>query len=112
MKALWDYLDEVSKSGVKQKSVDLYRRDLGLFGLYLLKEKKKDFPEATKEDIEEYLLMRKKKRSASVHYGSFTRIRSFYEYLVKKGIVAENPAAAIKALEGSSVHHMRSRWMQ
>lgn len=112
MKELWDYLDEVSKSGVNQRTVDMYRRDLGLFGLYLLKEKKKDFPKATREDIEAYLLMRKIKRSDSSYYGSFTRIRAFYEYLVKKGILAENPAASVKAREGSSVLNMKSRWMK
>jgi len=103
MKELWDYLDEVSKSGVKQRSVDLYRRDLGLFGLFLLKKKKKGFCEAMRDDIEEYLSQRKAERSGSAYYSSFTRIRAFYESLVKKGVIAENPAGSIKDVYASSL---------
>ncbi len=102
MKALWNYLESLSKGGARPRSVDTYRKELGLFAEFLLRERKKDLLEADTEDVEAYLKKRKPVLSAWSFYNCFGRIRGLYRYLEKEGLISKNPAVPIKSIKTPS----------
>jgi site-specific recombinase XerD len=95
MKELWLYLDHLSNTGRRFSTVDIYRRDLGLFVDFLFRNEKKKPLQASTEDIEAFLSTTRSRLCEACYYNRFNRIWNLYNFFQKEGLVAENPVFAI-----------------
>ncbi len=91
-----DYLSQ--EKSMAATSLSAYSGDLKEFLSYLSEKKGKDVEEATNADVVAYLLTLKGSgRSGATLNRKLASIRSFYHFLMHKGVIAEDPTLNIKS---------------
>ncbi len=81
-----------------RNSLDAYRRDIRAFGRFLEEKSIENPNEATDSTIIAYVLqMKKEGRSTATINRKIASVRAFYNFLLKRGDVSENPVKKIKA---------------
>ena len=90
-----EYLTDVKKSSTN--TVQSYRRDLNKMSRYLEDNGVTDPKEVTQTNLRSYVLyMENEKMSSATVSRSVASIRSFFIYLLEKGIISGNPTEGIK----------------
>lgn len=91
-----DYLSQ--EKSMAATSLSAYSGDLKEFLSYLSEKKGKDVEEATNADVVAYLLTLKGSgRSGATLNRKLASIRSFYHFLMHKGVISEDPTLNIKS---------------
>lgn len=91
-----------TEKGASQSTCSSYKNDISSFEAYLGAKSKK-LENAEKEDVADYVAMLKKTgKSASTVMRRMASIRSFYELMLQKGVVSENPAKSVKNYTGET----------
>ncbi|MBO4863093.1 MAG: site-specific tyrosine recombinase XerD [Eubacterium sp.] len=90
-----EYLTDVKKSSTN--TVQSYRRDLNKMSKYLKDNGVTDPKEVSQTNLRSYVLyMEGEKMSSATVSRSVASIRSFFIYLLEKGIISGNPTEGIK----------------
>lgn len=84
----------ISQRNYSQNTVRAYMNDLGEFSEYIA-EKKVKVGKANTKLINDYVSTLHKKNSKSSISRKISTLRSFYSYLLKRGIISKNPAKFI-----------------
>lgn len=89
------YLKDVKSAS--NNTIQSYHRDLKYFLKYLQETDKQDIVEVTEQDIHIYLEnLKNNGKSISTLSRTLASIRSFYQYLIQRGVIHENPARTIE----------------
>ncbi len=87
-----EYLKEYKHSSLN--TLDSYLRDITHFSHYL---GTKDFFDVTSETVEDYMgYLKEAGKSDSTITRNIASLRSFYQYLLGKGYIDENPIRSVK----------------
>jgi len=89
----------VVERGLADNSVAAYTRDLEDYAAFLRGKGVDDFTEASRELVEEYLglLRRRLRRSRSTVARKLTSLRQMHRFLVREGLTENDPTANIQA---------------
>ncbi len=86
-----------TKRKMSENTILAYQRDLKFFESFLDK-KNIEFEKVNSEDVNEFLLERKKNGAKNTTLTrSLSTLKSFYNYLLRNNVVNENPADMVKA---------------
>jgi len=87
-----------------QKTIDNYQRDLKIFQDFLLANsltKKSSITNATNDQVRAFIAYRHRQGLVSTSLQrQLSSLRSFYNYCLKEGILANNPAVDVRAPKG------------
>ncbi len=90
------YLKEEKKTA--DNTCEAYGRDLRAFDAFLQSREVRGLAEASETDVAAYLMeLKKGGKSRATANRKLSSIRTFYKYLMKKGIIKLNPAEDIKS---------------
>ena len=101
-----DYIKEFAgylelERNASSNTISSYVRDVTQFSHYLLEQESVELPQAGTEHIERYMTyMEGKGKSTSSVARSFASLKSYYGYLLNRGVIRRNPAkdaVAVKA---------------
>lgn len=88
----------IDEKKTSPNTVEAYKRDLISFDEFLKIRGKNQMIEATNTDVVAFVMdMNNKEKSKATISRKLSSIRSFYSYMLKKGIVDTNPADEIKS---------------
>ncbi|MGC2872756.1 site-specific tyrosine recombinase [Ihubacter sp. rT4E-8] len=91
-----EYLREERKASTN--TCEAYRRDMEAFGRFLAGREVFDAHQASSADVAAYLMeLKSEGRSRSTANRKLSSIRTYYKYLIKKGVVFTNPTEDIKS---------------
>ena len=92
------YLTEEKRA--QANTVNSYVRDLNQFRTWLMSTGATDLRRARKENVDAYMqYMSSKGKSPATITRSAASIRSFYQYMLQRGAVRQNPAKAVAAVK-------------
>ena len=92
------YLTEEKRA--QANTVNSYVRDLNQFRTWLMSTGTTDLRRVRKENVDAYMqYMSSKGKSPATITRSAASIRSFYQYLLQRGAVRQNPAKAVAAVK-------------
>lgn len=88
---LLKYIEELEKKHVSKNTLDAYVRDISRFNNFI-KERKEKIAEIEIVSVMAYVqYLQKEGKAASSIVRNIVSLRNFYKYLMKKGIINENP---------------------
>lgn len=98
-KIVGDYLDYMkNEKKLTDNTLEAYIRDILQFKEYLQENKISNYKDATKTTIITYLMsLQKKGRSTSTISRNLASIRCFFQYLLNKRIIDEDPTSNLKS---------------
>ena len=92
------YLTEEKRA--QANTVSSYVRDLNQFRTWLMSTETTDLRRVRKENVDAYMqYMSSKGKSPATITRSAASIRSFYQYMLQRGAVRQNPAKAVAAVK-------------
>ncbi|MCH3954669.1 MAG: tyrosine recombinase [Eubacterium sp.] len=90
--------DLKEKKNLSKNTMDAYRQDLRHFHEFLQERNMGDLQDATNTSVVAYMLaMKNEGKSKSTVNRRLASLRSFYRWLLDKGMIKENPAASIRS---------------
>lgn len=88
---LLKYIEELEKKHVSKNTLDAYVRDVSRFNNFI-KERKEEITEIEMVSVMAYVqYLQKEGRAVSSIVRNIVSLRNFYKYLMRKGIINENP---------------------
>lgn len=96
---LEDFINYLSvEKGLARNTLESYQRDLNKFLQYLKRSEIQGFENASRKNISQYLMEQKQNGLAATTVNrNLASIRSFCHFLLKEGLIEENPAIELES---------------